>query len=144
MKINTNTNTAVTINSLSLSLSLRLSLSLHIYARHRNRIINSPGLRPNGVSGSPLDGLMVKGSYFNLVLGTPPAHKLHVIEYAKSLWRPFGAPRLDCLWILDKCWIICVDFLTIFAFRLCIDFIFLFLNLKDQNLTKYGLTVIGK
>ena len=41
---------------------------------------NSPGLRPNGVSGSPVDGLMVKGSYFQLFQGTPPAQKLHASE----------------------------------------------------------------
>ena len=52
--------------------------------------MNSPGLRPNGVSGSTVDGLTVRGSYFQLVLGTPPDWKLHVTE--KSHWRPFGAP----------------------------------------------------
>jgi hypothetical protein len=71
---------------------------------------NSPGLVPNGVSGSPLDGLLVKGSYFQLVLGTPPAQKLQAVEWAKSLWRPFGAPRLDFrrflidLWPIKKTW----------------------------------------
>ena len=55
----------------------------------------SPGLRPIGVSEYFVDGLTVKGSYFELVLGTPPTQKLHVIEYSKSLWRPFDAPRLD-------------------------------------------------
>ena len=42
--------------------------------------IYSPGLRPNGVSGSLVDGPMVKGSYFQLILGTPPAQKLGVGE----------------------------------------------------------------
>jgi len=62
--------------------------------------IHSPGLRPNGVSGSFLDDLMVKGPFFELFQGTPPAQKLHAIEYSKSLLRPFGAPRLDLLDLL--------------------------------------------
>ena len=57
--------------------------------------INSPGLRPIGVSGSFVDGLAVKGSRFQLFLGTLPAQKLHVTDCSKSLRRPFGAPRLD-------------------------------------------------
>ena len=55
----------------------------------------SPGLRPNGMSGSFLDGPMVKGPYFQLILGAPPAQKLHVVECSKTLVRPFGVPRLD-------------------------------------------------
>jgi hypothetical protein len=42
--------------------------------------IYSRCLRPNGVSGSFVDGPMVKGSYFQLTLGTPAAQKLGVIE----------------------------------------------------------------
>ena len=57
--------------------------------------IYSRGLRPNGVSGFLLDGRMVKGSYFQLILGTPPSQKLGVAEWRKSLWRRLGAPRFD-------------------------------------------------
>ena len=56
----------------------------------------SPGLRPIGVSGAFLDGLTAKGSYFQLVLETPPAQKLHVIKWPKSLWRPFADTRIIC------------------------------------------------
>ena len=58
---------------------------------------NSLGLQPNGVSGSFLDGPMVKGSYFQLILGTPPAQKLGAVEYSMALFRSFGASRLDLL-----------------------------------------------
>ena len=40
---------------------------------------------------------MVTGSYFQLILGTPAAQKLGVVEYSMALFRPFGAPRLDFL-----------------------------------------------
>ena len=56
---------------------------------------NSFGLRPNGVSGCLLDGLMVKESYFQLILGTPPAQKLGAVDGSEARFRPFGAPRLD-------------------------------------------------
>ena len=36
--------------------------------------------RAFGVSGSFLDGLTVKGFYFQLILRIPPAQKLHTIE----------------------------------------------------------------
>ena len=52
----------------------------------------SPGLRPKGVSESFLDGPMVKGSYFQLILRTPAAQKLGVVEYMEAIVRPFGAP----------------------------------------------------
>ena len=41
-------------------------------------LYNSLDVRPNGVSGSLLDGPMVEGSY--LILGTPAAQKLGVDE----------------------------------------------------------------
>ena len=56
----------------------------------------SPGLRPIGVPEFLVNGLTVKGSYFQLVLGTSPVQKLHFIEQPDSPWRPSGAPRLDC------------------------------------------------
>ena len=58
---------------------------------------NSLGLQPNGVPGSFLDGPMVKGSYFQLILGTNPAKKLGAVEYSMALFGPFGAPRPDFL-----------------------------------------------
>ena len=58
---------------------------------------NSPGLRPNDVSGSFEDGLVVKGSYFQLCQGARPVQKLHLIDWPKSLSRSLGAPRLDFL-----------------------------------------------
>ena len=57
--------------------------------------MNSPSLRPNGVSGSLVDGPMVKGSCFQLILGTPATQKLGVGEYSMALFGPFGAPRPD-------------------------------------------------
>ena len=54
-------------------------------------------LRHNGVSGSFLDGPMVKGSFFQLILGTPAARKLGASEYLEALFRPVGAPRPDFL-----------------------------------------------
>ena len=47
-----------------------------------------------------MDGLLVKGSYFQLFQGTPPAQKLGVAEYPEALVRPFGAPRPDFFNIL--------------------------------------------
>ena len=61
----------------------------------RHRQTNSPGLWPSSVSGSPLDCLAVKTILLSYCIGTPLAQKLHIIEYAKSPWRPFFAPRLD-------------------------------------------------
>ena len=66
--------------------SNQLSLiGFYIFQKH-----NSLGLRPNGVSRSPVNGLMVKGSYnyCQVFQGTPPAQKLHAIEYSKSFWQP--------------------------------------------------------
>ena len=54
------------------------------------------GHRPKGVSGSLVDGPMIKGSYFQLILGTPAAWKLGASEYSMALFRRVGAPRLDC------------------------------------------------
>ena len=58
---------------------------------------NSLGLRPNGVSGSLVDGLMVKGFYFQLFQGTPPAQKLGAVDGPESLFRHFGAPLPDLI-----------------------------------------------
>ena len=58
-------------------------------------IIYLPGLRPNGVSASLLDSLMVKGSYFHLIQGATPDQKLGAVDGSDALFRPFGAPRLD-------------------------------------------------
>ena len=66
---------------------------------------SSPGLRPNGVSGSLLDDPMVKGSYLQLFQGTPPAQKLHVSDGSEALCWPFGAPRPDfrsMFWSIGK------------------------------------------
>ena len=79
--------------------------------------VYSPGLRPNGVSGSLLDGLTVKGSYFQLFQGTPPTQQLHTSEYAKSLWRHCGAPRL----IVMECWIACFASPFQSMFASCVD-----------------------
>ena len=49
------------------------------------------------MSGSFVDGTMVKGSYFQLILGAPAARKLGVVEKSMALFRLFGAPRLDLL-----------------------------------------------
>ena len=67
----------------------------YIYSYIFFLFIISLGLRPNDVSGSLLDDPMVKRSYFPLFQGTPPAQKLGAAEYLKSLFRPFGASRLD-------------------------------------------------
>ena len=67
---------------------------------HIDNYIHSLVFRPNGMSGSFADSLMVKGSNFQLAIGTPPAQKLSTSEYPKSLLRPFGAQRLDFLDLL--------------------------------------------
>ena len=51
----------------------------------------SLGLRPNGVSGSLVDSPIVKGSYFQLTLGTRPTQKLHAADGPEALFRSFGA-----------------------------------------------------
>ena len=56
---------------------------------------NSPGLRPNGVSGSPLDCLAVKTFLLSYCIGTRLVQKLHIDGGLKSLWRPVDTPRLD-------------------------------------------------
>jgi hypothetical protein len=51
---------------------------------------NSPGLVPNGVSGSPSDGLTVKGSYFQSSLGTPLARNLVTLGTPGTPWARHG------------------------------------------------------
>ena len=65
----------------------------------------SPGLRPLGVSGSFLDGPTVKGSYFQLVLGTPPAEKLGFAHYGiTDLMALMGIMVLWISWRLWSLW----------------------------------------
>ena len=42
-----------------------------------------------------LDGLLIKGFYFQLAQGTPLAQKLHAADGSEALFRPFGAARPD-------------------------------------------------
>ena len=74
---------------------MNVHIYIYIYEKKMYVFIDSPGPRPNGVSGSFLDGAMVKGSLFQMIQGTPPAQTLHAIEYLEQLFRLFGAQRLD-------------------------------------------------
>ena len=58
-------------------------------------MVNSPGVRPNGMSGSPLDGKTDKTVLLSYSIGAPGPRNGPFVEVAKSPWRPFGAPRLD-------------------------------------------------
>ena len=57
-------------------------------------ILYSLGLRPNAGWSNGQSVL------FSIVPGNPPAQKLRIVEYLESLFRPFGAPRLDFLDLL--------------------------------------------
>ena len=54
------------------------------------RIQNSPGLRPDGVSGSLLDDPTVKGSYFQFILGPLPSRNLALPTSRSHFFDPWA------------------------------------------------------
>ena len=111
---------------------------------------NSPGVRPNGMSGSPLDGLMGKRILFSTgpgVPSSPETFRYSMVEVPLATLLHSKARFLMDFWIasfasilasiVDRCWISLGTMLALF----CFDFRIIF---RASILHRFGIDFIKK